>query len=229
MLSPMHLPLKPTVGSARADFPFGSPQTLFASSQRLLSLPSTTRLFSGHHYPSATESNVCSATVQEQKEMNRHLREGMGEEEFVKMRQERDGGLAEPKLLHQSLQASHDRICSVWLWGVDASERKANHLSFETTIDRSTFEVGEFLRTKMESLSCEYRSRFRKECEHNLQRRTSGFRREERTNGEALTARKDRSTAPVIPGTSNLAAQDEPPRCRARLPSRSRLSQRSKS
>ncbi|GAA6063322.1 hypothetical protein JCM10212_005490 [Sporobolomyces blumeae] len=96
----------PTVGSARADFPFGSPETLYASSQRLLSLPSTTRLFSGHHYPGADESNVCSATVKEQKEMNRHLKEGMQESEFVKMRQERDGGLAEPRLLHQSLQVN---------------------------------------------------------------------------------------------------------------------------
>ncbi|GAA5913213.1 MBL fold metallo-hydrolase [Sporobolomyces salmoneus] len=96
----------PTVGSARADFPFGSPETLFASSQKLLSLPSTTRLFSGHHYPSSTESNVCSATVKEQKEMNRHLKEGMAENEFVKMRKERDGGLDEPKLLHQSLQVN---------------------------------------------------------------------------------------------------------------------------
>lgn len=96
----------PTVGSARADFPFGSPQTLFASSQKLLSLPSNTRLFSGHHYPSAQESNVCSATVQEQKELNRHLKQGMPEEEFVRMRRERDGGLDEPRLLHQSLQVN---------------------------------------------------------------------------------------------------------------------------
>lgn len=95
---------QPTVGSARADFPFGSPETLFASSQRLLSLPATTRLFSGHHYPSSTESNVCSATVQEQKELNRHLKQGTEQDEFVKLRTERDGGLAEPRLLHQSLQ-----------------------------------------------------------------------------------------------------------------------------
>lgn len=100
--------LQPTVGSARADFPFGSPETLFASSQRLLSLPSTTRLFSGHHYPSSDESNVCSATVKDQREMNRHLKEGMGEEDFVRMRKERDGGLDEPKLLHQSLQVRVD-------------------------------------------------------------------------------------------------------------------------
>ncbi|GAA5831430.1 hypothetical protein JCM3766R1_001748 [Sporobolomyces carnicolor] len=96
----------PTVGSARADFPFGSPETLFASSQRLLSLPATTRLFSGHHYPSSTESNVCSATVQEQKELNRHLKQGTEQDEFVKLRTERDGGLAEPRLLHQSLQVN---------------------------------------------------------------------------------------------------------------------------
>ncbi|GAA5959899.1 hypothetical protein JCM21900_005998 [Sporobolomyces salmonicolor] len=96
----------PTVGSARADFPFGSPSTLFSSSQRLLSLPSGTRLFSGHHYPTEEEKNVCSATVEEQRVLNRHLREGMEESEFVRMRRERDEGLKEPGLLHQSLQVN---------------------------------------------------------------------------------------------------------------------------
>ncbi|GAA5932509.1 hypothetical protein JCM1841_000232 [Sporobolomyces salmonicolor] len=96
----------PTVGSARADFPFGSPSTLFSSSQRLLSLPSGTRLFSGHHYPTEEEKNVCSATVEEQRVLNRHLREGMEKSEFVRMRRERDEGLKEPGLLHQSLQVN---------------------------------------------------------------------------------------------------------------------------
>ena len=45
--------------------------------------------------------------------MNRHLREGVDEEEFVKMRKERDGGLDEPRLLHQSLQVSFILSCDV--------------------------------------------------------------------------------------------------------------------
>ncbi|GAA5890545.1 hypothetical protein JCM6882_002956 [Rhodosporidiobolus microsporus] len=96
----------PTLGSARADFPAGSAPSLYTSSQRLLSLPPRTRLFSGHHYPSKPEENVCSATVAEQKEYNKHFGGGKGEGEFVKMREERDRGLNEPGLLHQSLQVN---------------------------------------------------------------------------------------------------------------------------
>ncbi|BGP20810.1 hypothetical protein JCM10213_001312 [Rhodosporidiobolus nylandii] len=96
----------PTLGSARADFPAGSAHSLYTSSQRLLSLPPSTRLFSGHHYPSSPSENVCSATVKEHREKNKHLHEGVGEEEFVRMREERDKGLKEPGLLWQSLQVN---------------------------------------------------------------------------------------------------------------------------
>ncbi|GAA5851814.1 hypothetical protein JCM8547_000065 [Rhodosporidiobolus lusitaniae] len=96
----------PNLGSARADFPSGSASLLYTSSQKLLSLPPSTRLFSGHHYPSATEENVCSATVAEQRELNKHLKEGVKEEEYVRMREERDRELSEPRLLHQSLQVN---------------------------------------------------------------------------------------------------------------------------
>lgn len=99
--------LQPSIGSARVDFPAGSATRLFASSQRLLSLPSHFRLFSGHHYaasPTYEGGNRCSATVGEQKALNKHFKEGTAPEEFVKMREERDKELNEPRLLHQSLQ-----------------------------------------------------------------------------------------------------------------------------
>lgn len=43
-------------------------------------------------------------TVREHKEKNKHLREGIEEDEFVAMRHERDASLGAPRLLHQSLQ-----------------------------------------------------------------------------------------------------------------------------
>ncbi|GAA5970238.1 hypothetical protein JCM11641_001632 [Rhodosporidiobolus odoratus] len=98
----------PKIGSARTDFPSGSAHSLYLSSQKLLSLPSSTRLFSGHNYlsPSSSSSNACSATVAEQLSENKHLRKGVKEEEFVGMREERDRGLGEPGLLWQSLQVN---------------------------------------------------------------------------------------------------------------------------
>jgi hypothetical protein len=39
-----------------------------------------------------------------QKKENKHLKEGVSEEEFTKWRTERDSKLAEPKLIHQALQ-----------------------------------------------------------------------------------------------------------------------------
>lgn len=43
-------------------------------------------------------------SVKDHKELNRHLKDGIDEEDFVALRQERDALLAAPRLLHQSLQ-----------------------------------------------------------------------------------------------------------------------------
>lgn len=43
-------------------------------------------------------------TVHEHREQNKHLKDGITEEEFVSMRNERDATLAAPRMLHQSLQ-----------------------------------------------------------------------------------------------------------------------------
>ncbi|KAK1778517.1 hypothetical protein QBC45DRAFT_328046, partial [Copromyces sp. CBS 386.78] len=45
-------------------------------------------------------------TVADQKRLNKHLKDGTTKEQFVDWRQERDSGLAEPKLLHQALQVN---------------------------------------------------------------------------------------------------------------------------
>lgn len=45
-------------------------------------------------------------SVEDHKAENKHLKTGITEDEFVYLRKERDANLAEPKLLHQSLQVN---------------------------------------------------------------------------------------------------------------------------
>lgn len=101
----------PDVGSARCDFPGGSAHELYNSMQKLLSFPSHYRLYTGHDYPpdgrDVSEHGQkwkAYTTVQEQKSTNKHVKQGTTKEDFVKWRTDRDEGLAEPRLLHQSLQ-----------------------------------------------------------------------------------------------------------------------------
>jgi glyoxylase-like metal-dependent hydrolase (beta-lactamase superfamily II) len=102
----------PDVGSARADFPGGDAGALYASSQLLLSFPEHYRLYVGHDYPPETREEdavgggrqKAYATVGEQCEKNRHVKAGTKEEDFVRLRRERDAVLGEPRLLHQALQ-----------------------------------------------------------------------------------------------------------------------------
>lgn len=93
------------IGSARADFPGGSAESIFNSGRKLLSLPDHTKIWVGHDYPSdGREDPVPYVTVSEQRQNNKHLKDGIAEGDFVKMRQERDEKLAAPKLIHPSLQ-----------------------------------------------------------------------------------------------------------------------------
>lgn len=92
------------LGTARADFPGGSALEVWRSAQKILDLPGNVRVWSGHDYPPAGREAVASMTVKEHCEQNKHLMGGVSEEDFIKMRQERDAVLAAPKLIHQSLQ-----------------------------------------------------------------------------------------------------------------------------
>lgn len=107
----------PDVGSARCDFPHGDARALYQTMRKLLALPEHVKLYTGHDYPPAVEGGAATTTtsvrepkafvtVKDQKERNKHVKEGTGEEEFVKWRQERDAGLGEPRLLHPSLQVN---------------------------------------------------------------------------------------------------------------------------
>ncbi|PTB37982.1 hypothetical protein M441DRAFT_146942 [Trichoderma asperellum CBS 433.97] len=93
------------IGSARCDFPGGSAGSLYSSGRKLLSLPDHVKIWTGHDYPPKDgRSPQAYMTVHDHREQNKHLKDGITAEEFVAMRNERDAGLAAPRMLHQSLQ-----------------------------------------------------------------------------------------------------------------------------
>ncbi len=97
----------PDYGSARADFPGGDARKLYQSMRRLLSLPDTTRLFMCHDYlPEGRDEYVWETTVEEQRKGNIHAHDGVSEDEFVKMRTERDKTLNMPRLILPSVQVN---------------------------------------------------------------------------------------------------------------------------
>ncbi|MDN2567059.1 MBL fold metallo-hydrolase [Aquibium sp. A9E412] len=96
----------PDGGSARADFPGGDARTLYRSIKRVLELPEETRLFMCHDYGPNGRDIQWETTVKDEREHNIHARDGVGEDEFVRMREERDATLAMPKLIIPSLQVN---------------------------------------------------------------------------------------------------------------------------
>jgi glyoxylase-like metal-dependent hydrolase (beta-lactamase superfamily II) len=96
----------PDVGTARADFPGGDARTLYRSIRRILALPPETRICVCHDYPPDGRQAAWETTVAEQRAMNLHVRDGIGEDEFVKMRQARDAVLEVPALILPSLQVN---------------------------------------------------------------------------------------------------------------------------
>ncbi|MDO3387860.1 MBL fold metallo-hydrolase [Gilvimarinus sp. SDUM040013] len=96
----------PDGGTARADFPGGDAKTLYRSIGRVLSLPDDMRLFMCHDYLPNGRPAAWETTVGDERAANIHVREGIGEQEFVSMRQARDATLGMPKLILPSLQVN---------------------------------------------------------------------------------------------------------------------------
>jgi glyoxylase-like metal-dependent hydrolase (beta-lactamase superfamily II) len=97
----------PDYGTARADFPGGDARKLYKSIRRLLSLPPQTRMFMCHDYKApGRDSYAFETTVGEQRTGNVHVHEGVGEDEFVAMRNARDATLSAPTLLLPSIQVN---------------------------------------------------------------------------------------------------------------------------
>ena len=96
----------PDAGTARCDFPGGDAQALFASCQRLLSLPADTKIYVCHDYQPGGRDLAFMATVGEHRDGNIHVGQGISEADFVAMRESRDATLAMPTLILPSLQVN---------------------------------------------------------------------------------------------------------------------------
>lgn len=96
----------PDAGTARCDFPGGDAAMLYRSIQRLYALSDDTRVFVCHDYGAGGREAACETTIGEQKRSNIHVREGIGEAEFVALREARDATLAVPALILPALQVN---------------------------------------------------------------------------------------------------------------------------
>lgn len=97
----------PDFGTARCDFPGGDAATLYRSVQRILALPGETRVFLCHDYKApGRDVYVWETTVAEQRARNVHVRDGISEEQFTKMRKAKDATLDMPRLILPSVQVN---------------------------------------------------------------------------------------------------------------------------
>ena len=96
----------PDTGTARCDFPGGDARTLYRSIRRLLELPEQTRLYLCHDYPPNAREVTYVTTVGDQRRGNIHVRDGLGEDDFVALRTRRDATLEMPVLLLPAIQVN---------------------------------------------------------------------------------------------------------------------------
>lgn len=97
----------PDYGTARCDFPGGDAATLYRSIRKLLAYPPETRLFLCHDYKAPGRDHfVWETTVAAQRSANVHIKDGVGEADFVAMRTARDKTLQMPVLLLPSVQVN---------------------------------------------------------------------------------------------------------------------------
>lgn len=96
----------PDYGTARTDFPGGDARTLYRSIQKMLALPPETRVFLCHDYKApGRDAYAWQTTIGEERTENIHLA-GVGEDEFVAMREARDKTLSMPTLILPSIQVN---------------------------------------------------------------------------------------------------------------------------
>ncbi|MBS0581779.1 MAG: MBL fold metallo-hydrolase [Proteobacteria bacterium] len=97
----------PDYGTARCDFPGGDARLLYRSIRRIFELADETRLFLCHDYKApGRDAFVCETTVGAQRRDNIHVRDGIDEEAFARMRSARDATLAMPALILPSVQVN---------------------------------------------------------------------------------------------------------------------------
>jgi glyoxylase-like metal-dependent hydrolase (beta-lactamase superfamily II) len=97
----------PDYGTARCDFPGGDARTMYRSIRRILAYQPQTVLWMCHDYGApGREGYAWRTTVGAEREANPQVRDGIGEDEFVALREARDATLGTPKLLIPSIQVN---------------------------------------------------------------------------------------------------------------------------
>ena len=97
----------PDYGTARCDFPGGDARTLYRSIRRLMALPDETRVFLCHDYQAPGRNTyVWETTIGAERRENIQVHDGIGEDEFVAMREARDATLPMPRLILPSVQVN---------------------------------------------------------------------------------------------------------------------------
>ena len=96
----------PDYGTARCDFPGGDARTLYRSIHQVLALPPETQIYLCHDYQPGGREVQFVTTVAEQRRANVHVKDGIGEDEFVAMREKRDATLGMPTLILPSVQVN---------------------------------------------------------------------------------------------------------------------------
>ncbi len=110
----------PDSGTGRCDFPRGSATDLYRSiTQKLYTLPDTTRVFVGHDYQPQGRELAFETTIAAEKTGNIQLPDGRSEEQFVEFRSSRDATLKMPRLIFQSVQVN---INAGTFYGADEQE-----------------------------------------------------------------------------------------------------------
>ncbi len=100
----------PDYGTARCDFPAATRASCIARSSACPRHPDATRLFMCHDYTApGRDEHRCETSVGEQRRHNVHVREGVDEEAFVAMRQQRDATLGMPTLMLPAIQVNTRR------------------------------------------------------------------------------------------------------------------------
>jgi glyoxylase-like metal-dependent hydrolase (beta-lactamase superfamily II) len=95
----------PDYGSGRCDFPGGDASELYRTiHDKLYSLPSSMKIYTGHDYQPGGRPLKFFATVEEERATNIHVKPATTRDEFVRFRTERDKTLSAPKLLLPAVQ-----------------------------------------------------------------------------------------------------------------------------
>lgn len=98
--------LMPDYGTARCDFPGGSPEDLWESVQRLYRLPATLRVHTGHDYRPRGRALRFASTIGEQASQNVQLAAHTPKAEYAALRRKRDAMLPFPDLMLAAVQVN---------------------------------------------------------------------------------------------------------------------------